>query len=74
VMGTTLAAAATTAGLWTSPTAYIEFNPGFAGYAASGSGAPTGPASYFGFILPEPSGVGLMVVGLAGVALRRRRR
>jgi hypothetical protein len=67
-----LAQAAVNAGLWPSTAAYIEFQSQFAGYASGP--APTGPSSFVGFILPEPSGVGLMMVGAMGLAGGVRRR
>jgi hypothetical protein len=66
-----LAASAVLNGLWPATTAYIEFAPQFAGYAAS---APANsPSLYVGFILPEPTGLGLALMISASVLLRRRR-
>jgi hypothetical protein len=69
----TLANQAVAAGLWTSPNEYFEFNPGHAGVALKVGPPGTGPNSFFGFVLPEPTTGWLLMPALGAAAMRRRR-
>jgi hypothetical protein len=67
-----LAALATASGLWTSPAAYIEFNPAKA-FVAPLTSAPAGPQDWGQFVFPEPGTAALIGVAVTILAARRNR-
>ena len=74
VADTTLAAQAVAAGLWTNVNDYFEFPAQHAGIGLINPGTqPTGPASYFSFIIPEPASLALLTVFTTAAGMKRRR-
>jgi hypothetical protein len=71
VQHSSMAEFATSLGLWTSPDDYIEFDPSHAVLIASGPA--TGPTSFHGEPMPEPSSFALSALALLGVQFTRVR-